>query len=212
MRARGATAVVVVGALLAVSLVGPMAGTARADTLPPPKLYMTVWATTAGGRPVFEPSTITLGQVPTIVNLTVKNVDPTGMQHTFTIRTTTGTSDYIVDTRYLDPGQQTTVEFEVFSADRIVVGTRNVTVETSGGAIKFFCIPHEGAGMVGTIAIGGAAPPTEEPEKGVFLRAYWIGLLGIAGTLLLIGISYFVIKGSSPHFRDHHEHIRRGGP
>ena len=212
MRARGATAVAVVGALLAVSLVGPMAGTARADTLPPPRLYMTVWATTAGGLPVFEPSTITLGQVPTIVNLTVKNVDPTGMQHTFTIRTTTGTSDYIVDTRYLDPGQQTTVEFEVFSADRIVVGTRNVTVETSGGAIKFFCIPHEGAGMVGTIAIGGAAPPTEELEKGVFLRAYWIGLLGIAGTLLLIGISYFVIKGSSPHFRDHHEHIRRGGP
>jgi len=118
MRARGATAVAVVGALLAVSLVGPLAGTARAETLPPPKLYMTVWATTSGGRLVFEPSTITLGQVPTIVNLTVKNVDPTGMQHTFTIRTTTGTSDYIVDTGYLAPGQQTTVEFEVFAADR----------------------------------------------------------------------------------------------
>jgi len=41
---------------------------------------------------------------------------------------------------------------------------------------------------------------------------YGIGLLGFAGTLLLVGISYFVIKGSSRHYRDHHEHIRRGGP
>jgi hypothetical protein len=66
--------------------------------------------------------------------------------------------------------------------------------------------------MVGYIAIGGAAEATEPQEKGVYLRAYWIGLLGFAGTLLLVGISYFVIKGSSRHYRDHHEHIRRGGP
>jgi len=46
--------------------------------------------------------------------------------------------------------------------------------------------------MEGFIAIGGVTATTEPPEKGVFLRAYWIGLLGFAGTLLLVGTSYFV--------------------
>jgi hypothetical protein len=66
--------------------------------------------------------------------------------------------------------------------------------------------------MFGHIVIGGAAETAERPEMGVFLRAYWIGLLGIAATLVLVVVSYFVIKGSSRHYRDHHEHIRRGGP
>ena len=78
-----------------------------------------------------------------------------------------------------------------------------------------FVLHHEDEtlGMVGHVVLGtGQSAPTTTPAEGVFLRAYWIGLLGIAGTFLLIGISYFVIKGSSRHFRDHSEHVRRGGP
>ena len=84
------------------------------------------------------------------------------------------------------------------------------TVELDGGLIKFFCIPHESAQMKGHVVLASATTSTETPQMGVFLRAYWIGLLGIAGTMLLVAISYFVIKGSSRHYRDHREHIRRG--
>jgi len=58
-----------------------------------------------------------------------------------------------------------------------------------------------------------AGVSTAQPtEKGILLRAYWIGIIGIAATLLWTIISYFVIKTSSRHFRDHSEHARRGGP
>ena len=217
MKARAATVAVLVGVLLAISLDGPLANTSRAEDLPPPKLFVTIWATTVGGNQVFEKDTITITQIPTVVNVTVMNVDPiAGMQHTFTIRSTAASppDPYLVDTGFLDPGQEKSVEFTVVAADRLLVGTRNETAELLGPSIKFVCLPHEhnAVPMVGTIVIGTAAQPTAEPEKGVFLRAYWIGLLGIAGTLVLIGMSYFVIKSSSRHFRDHHEHIRRGGP
>jgi len=49
-------------------------------------------------------------------------------------------------------------------------------------------------------------------EKGILLRAYWIGIIGIAATLLWVIISYFLIKSSSRHHTDHREHVRKGLP
>jgi len=177
--------------------------TSMAVDVPPPRLYVTLVATSVGGNPRFTPqnadgqTVIIVPQIPVVVNITLVFDDT--FDHTFTIRSTEA-SDNLISV------------FTIVERGQILFGSRNETVETVGSRIKFFCIPHEAAGMVGYIAIGGAAEAAEPPERGVFLRAYWIGLLGFAGTLLLVGISYFVIKGSSRHYRDHHEHIRRGGP
>jgi hypothetical protein len=184
-------------------------------------LYWTLVAFDDGTTTRFLPQTanretvIVVPQVPVVLNLTL--IFEGIMGHTFTIASTAASppSPNLVNVDLplsLGTGNSRSVEFTIFSVDRIVFGPRNETVERQGTRIRFFCIPHVGAGMFGYIAIGGATEATEPPEKGVFLRAYWIGLLGFAGTLLLVGISYFVIKGSSRHYRDHHEHIRRGGP
>jgi hypothetical protein len=195
--------------------------TSMAADVPLPRWEETLFATELGQNPRFVPQTaqgetvIVVPRVPVIVNLTIIFDDV--FDHTFTIRSTDAaapTENLInVDLPVsMGRGNAKTVEFTIVERGKILFGTRNETVETVGSRIKFFCLPHEAAGMVGYIAIGGAAEATEPQEKGVYLRAYWIGLLGFAGTLLLVGISYFVIKGSSRHYRDHHEHIRRGGP
>ena len=89
-------------------------------------------------------------------------------------------------------------------------GTQFTPQPSPAGGILFYCIPHQTAGMVGRIALAGLAPPPV--EKGILLRAYWIGLIGIAVTLLWVVISYYIIKSSSRHFKDHAEHVRRGLP
>src|SRR3989442_338199 len=145
MRSHAVLAATMAAALLALVAGGFVAISARADTVPPPKLFVTVFQTTSGAS-VFQPNAITIAQIPTVVNVTVKNIDPTaGMEHTFTIRSTAASppSAFIVNTGLLAPGQQTQVEFTVVAADRLVVGARNETVELEGGHIKFFCIPHE---------------------------------------------------------------------
>jgi len=215
MRAHAALAVFLAAAVLAGALAGPLARPARAQDVPPPKLYWTLRATTVDGLPVFVGDEIIIPQIPTVLNVTVINDDPAaGMMHTFTIRSAEASppTPYIVDTGMFSPGEQRSVEFTIVEEDRIVSGARNETAELDGGLIKFFCVPHEAAGMTGRIVVGGVATAAEPPEKGVFLRAYWIGLLGMAGTLLLIGLSYFVVKSSSRHFTDHRQHVRRGGP
>src|SRR5256885_1736245 len=85
-----------------------------------------------------------------------------------------------------------------------------VTPESSGQGIRWFCIPHRTAGMTGEILLAGLTAPT--PEKGILIRAYWIGIIGIAATLAWTIISYFIIKSSSRHFKDHSEHLRKGLP
>ena len=189
--------------------------------VPPPRLYITLVATEVGANPRFTPqdaqsqTIIVVPQVPVVLNITLIFDDV--LDHSFTIRSTdpAAASAYLVNVDLpvsMGRGNSKTVEFLIVEEDRIVFEGRNETVETGGSGIRFFCVPHEAADMEGFIAIGGVTATTEPPEKGVFLRAYWIGLLGFAGTLLLVGTSYFVIKGSSRHYRDHHEHIRRGGP
>ncbi len=216
MRGHAVVAAVVALALLSAAFaVAP--APARAADVPPPKYYITLLATNASGElPRFigpdaaNPNIIVIQTVPAILNITVETG---GMApHTFTIRAADGQTPLI--NLYLNTtGDVASTEFNMTAADKISINGGNATtVETSGGRLRFVCIPHVPAGMDGFIVVGGVQPEAAQPQMGVFLRAYWIGLLGMAGTLLLIGLSYFVIKSSSPHFRDHHEHVRRGGP
>ena len=224
MRTHAFVALTLAGVLLAGLAVGPLGREARADT--PPKLYWTLSATTVGTgaaakqrfMPVDSDDTtrIIVPKAGTILNITIIYEDT--MEHTFTIPSTqTGApSPNLVSIDFpssTPKGTKAYVEMTVWASDHAQIGARNESVETKSNGIHFFCIPHKSAGMEGVILIGGVQQSTgETPQMGVFLRAYWIGLLGIAGTMLLVAISYFVIKGSSRHYRDHHEHIRRGGP
>lgn len=214
MSARGSVAVATTIALLVLAL-APAASPTRADT-PTTRVSVTIDATVVAGKYVFvgpnpdHPDTIVIPAVPAILTVTVKGVE--GTPHTFTIRSTSSSTP-LVDLHLDTAGETLTTTFTVYSASQVIVGSRNETTETLNGGIKFVCTPHEALGMVGSIVVGGVAAPTPTaPEKGVFLRAYWIGAIGMIGALVLIGAAYFVIKSSSRHFRDEREHVRRGLP
>ncbi len=158
MRAHAALAVFLAVAVLAGALAGPLARPARAQDVPPPKLYWTLRATDIDELPVFVGDEIIIPQIPTVLNVTIVNDDPmAGMMHTFTIRSAEASppTPYIVDTGMFGPGEQRTVEFTIVAEDRIVSGARNETAELDGGLIKFFCVPHEAAGMIGHITVSG---------------------------------------------------------
>jgi plastocyanin len=182
-----------------------MVPTSSAADVPLPRLYVTLVATEVGANPRYTPqnaegeTVIVIPQVPIILNITLIFDDT--FDHTFTIRSTDAAAPtpQLVNVDLpvsMGRGNSKTVEFTIVNMGTILYEGRNESVEAPGSRIRFFCIPHEAANMVGFFAVGG----------------YWIGLLGFAATLLLVGISYFVIKGSSRHYQDHHEHIRRGGP
>jgi len=220
MRNRAVLSMALAVLVLALPLAAMVPTSSGAD-VPLPRLYVTLVATEVGANPRFTPqnaegeTVIVIPQVPIILNITLIFDDT--LDHTFTIRSTDAAAPapQLVNVNLpvaMGRGNNKTVEFTIVDMGRILYEGRNETVEAQGSRIRFFCIPHEAASMVGFIALGGTQGGQESPEKGVFLRAYWIGLLGFAATLLLVGISYFVIKGSSRHYQDHHEHIRRGGP
>jgi len=203
-----------VSIFLALAMV--MAATLALLTIPvravdPPKLSITVEAG-VGANFVFNPATIVLPQVPIILNVTLFN-NGTGAAdtpHTFSIRDSTGA--FRVDIQAAAHGDRASVEFTVATPKTIVLGAQSFQAEASAaGGIKFFCKPHETLNMVGNIVVGGTTTAAA-PEIGVFLRAYWIGLIGLAAMLVWTGIAYFIIKSSSRHLRDHHDHIRRGLP
>lgn len=161
-----------------------------------------------GGNTVFSPQTIRIPDVNLTLKVTFRNnyTNP-GQVHTFTLSNAVG--DPVIDTDNVAPGGNATVEFHIISLTNISFNGSFFRPEALGRGIRFFCIPHFTT-MQGTILL--ASLPAEEGEKGVLLRAYWIGIIGIAATLGWVGISYFVIKSSSRHFKDHREHVRRGLP
>ncbi len=172
-----------------------------------PKLLITVEGG-QGTNLIFSPATIVLPQVPIILNVTLLNNGTAGIgRHTFTINDNTGATR--IDIEALLPGDRASVEFAVNSTNQIYFRGQLFQAEASNsGGIRFYCIPHV-PGMAGNIIVGGVSAP-QKPEIGVFLRAYWIGLIGLSAMLVWIGITYFIIKSSSRHLRDHHDHIRRG--
>ena len=214
MRTRAMITATLAVAMLAASLAVPTAPVA-AEPVPPPKVFVTLFATVVNGNFVFvgpdgqNPDKIVVQSVPAVLNITI--VAREGTPHTFTIRSAESQTP-LVDLDLPAAAAVQTVELTLYAADRVIAQGRNETAQTEGGRVKFVCRPHEALRMVGFLVVGGVQEKKVEPAKGVFLRAYWIGLLGIAATLLLVVISYFVIKGSSRHYTDHHEHIRRGGP
>ncbi len=190
------TLALIMSTFLMVALVAGVAlPTAEAQVVPTPTLAVFVFGETVGGKQVFSPSQILIPQVPVHLVVTFHNNDT--MQHTFSMNDVNG--------------KNVTVEFTVVTMTQVVLtnGTR-FTPEAGANGILFYCIPHRGAGMTGQIVLASLPPPAS--EKGILLRAYWIGIIGIAITLVWVGITYFVIKSSSRHFVDHSEHVRKGLP
>jgi len=180
-----------------------------AQTTPIPTLSLTIVGETNNSKQVFSKNLILLPELPYNLVITFHNGDPV-MAHSFTIADVNGTPQ--INSLILNPGApNVTLSFTVLSLTRIAYNGSQFTPQPSpAGGILFYCIPHQTAGMVGRIALAGLAPPPV--EKGILLRAYWIGLIGIAVTLLWVVISYYIIKSSSHHFKDHAEHVRRGLP
>jgi len=180
-----------------------------AQTVAPPTYSFTVIGETVGNKQQFARNLILVTEVPIQLIVTFHNNDT--MQHSFTIADVNGTIK--INTGLVSPGLNVTLNFTVVSITLIAYnGTQFRPEPAAGGGIVFYCIPHRGTGMVGSIALAGALTTGTPPEKGILLRAYWIGIIGIAATLLWTIISYFLIKSSSRHFRDHREHVRRGLP
>jgi len=171
--------------------------------------YSVVVEAGVGADFVFAPARIVLPQVPVTLNVTlIHNGSGSASQvlHTFTIRDNAG--DERISIEVAAKGDVNSTEFIVQSAREITFNNQTFTAQLRGGGILFFCVPHELLGMVGTIVVGTEARTV--PELGLFLRAYWIGLIGLAAMLVWIGITYFIIKSSSRHLTDHREHVRRG--
>src|SRR3989454_6722880 len=201
--------------LVAIFMVPPAISVASATPAAPglaqsPKLYVTV-GVDQGGATRFLPATIIIPQVNITLNITFVNnyTVGVGMVHTFTIDNSDRSAQEI-SAGNVNPGQNVSIEFHINSLTNITYNGTSFTPESSGQGIRWYCIPHRGAGMTGEILLAGLTAPT--PEKGILIRAYWIGIIGIAATLAWTIISYFLIKSSSPHFKDHSEHLRKGLP
>src|SRR3989442_3847324 len=134
------------------------------------------------------------------------------MVHTVTIANSNNSVIVInnLTTGSVAPGANLSFEFHINSLTNITYKGVSFTPESSGQGIRWHCIPHRLAGMTGQIVLAGLPPPTS--EKGILIRPYWIRFIGIAATLLWTTISYFLIKSSSGHFKDHHEHVTKGLP
>lgn len=184
---------------------------------PVPTLYITVLGEQIGSNYRFSPEVIIIPQVPITLNLTFMNNQSAGspVGHTFTINDKSG--NQVIDTGLIPAQTSVQFQFTINSMTNITYQGRSFTPGpppsgTDNGTIQFYCIPHVSLGMKGSIILGTAVPAPATGENGVFLRAYWIGMIGISAMIVWIGISYFVIKSSTPHFKDHREHVRKGLP
>jgi len=201
-------ALIVATSLLLLAAV-PIFGSPVVQAVPIPRFALTILGETNGTKQQFSQTLIAVSVVPIELSVTFHNNDTMG--HSFTIDDVNQTP-HRIDTGLLAAGQTKVLNFTVLSMTRILYNGTTFTPEVAPqGGILFFFSPHRGAGMVGRIAMAGVTT-TQTAEKGILLRAYWISIIGIAATLLWTIISYFVIKSSSRHFRDHSEHLRRGGP
>lgn len=187
-----------------------------------PELTIQIRGESLGTSFVFVPSVILVPQVPIVLNITFYNNQSVSstVAHTFTIDDAQG--NHAIDTGLVSPQTNVSLRFRINSMTNVTFSNSTVTnrsftpgpppLGTANGTVQWYCIPHVGLGMKGTIALAGLQPTKGPEENGVFLRAYWIGIIGIAAMLVWIGISYFIIKGSSPRFKDNREHVRKGLP
>ena len=182
---------------------------------PTPRLSVVVHGLTSDGAFVFDPDEIVIPQVPIVLNVTFTNMEASGIQHTWSIGSAGRDEAEVISSGFLDPGENWTVEFTINAMDNITIGTRSFAPEEGVRGVRYYCVPHRigDAGMVGEIVLASAAGPAGEPaEKGINIRAYWIGMIGIVAMIGWVGVTYFVIKSSSPRFKDHRGHVRKGLP
>jgi len=212
------SSVLLVAVVIVTASLLPLFAPDGAAQVPIPSLSITVLGATVNGAPVFVPPTILIPQVPIRITLTFINNESagSGIPHTFTIRDAEGNIALNTDPSaavFVQPQERRVLNFTVNSMTNVTFGNLSFQPETvANGSIRYFCIPHELAGMVGWIVLASAAAPTAPLEKGINIRAYWIGIIGLFATAFWIVISYFVIKSSTPRFKDQKEHIRRGLP
>ena len=203
------TALLVALFVLPASLADASVAPPTASAVPSAKLFLSV-GVDPGGNVRFAPATILIPQVNLTLNVTFYNNYTTpGMNHTFTIFNADMTLIEI-STGDVAPGANASIEFHINTMTNITYRNVSFSPEATAQGIRWFCIPHRQAGMLGEILLAGFTPLA--PQKGINLRAYWIGIIGIAATLAWTGISYFVIKSSSRHQKGHREHIRKGLP
>ena len=199
----------VAAVILTVSALPAASAPVAASTIP--VLSITIEGLQNGTAFQFSPSQILLPQVPIILNVTFYNNQSvaSGVPHTFTINNNAAKPVINSD---LKPQENATFQFTVNSLTNITYNGTSFTPEVGPtGGIRFYCVYHQPQ-MVGEIVLAGAPSAAGQEQKGMFLRAYWIGIIGIAAMLVWVGISYFIIKGSTPRFKDHKEHVRKGLP
>jgi plastocyanin len=105
--------------------------------------------------------------------------------------------------------------FESEDAARSDIGAGNVpggesyshTFEVTG-TYEYVCLPHEGAGMVGTVVVqegggqqaGGGGGEQDPHEMGVPFQAHYVGIATLLAILITLVFTFFVLKyGESPH-------------
>ncbi|HII40669.1 MAG TPA: hypothetical protein HA326_05570 [Thermoplasmata archaeon] len=199
----------VAAVILTVSALPAASAPVAASTIP--VLSITIEGLQNGTAFQFSPSQILLPQVPIILNVTFYNNQSvaSGVPHTFTINNNAAKPVINSD---LKPQENATFQFTVNSLTNITYNGTSFTPEAGPtGGIRFYCVYHQPQ-MVGEIVLAGAPSAAGQEQKGMFLRAYWMWIIGIAAMLVWVGISYFIIKGSTPRFKDHKEHVRKGLP
>ncbi len=205
------TFVLLAAAVMVAVCVFPAATVRSVSAATLPELKITILGEQNGTSFQFSPSQILLPQLPILVNITfINNQSSTSsVRHTFSIDNSGGTNVIDYD---LAPQENKTFEIRVNSMTNITWnGTSFTPAVGPTGGIKFYCVYHL-PNMIGELTLAGAPATTGPEQNGVFLRAYWIGMIGIAAMLVWIGISYYIIKGSSPRFKDNREHVRKGLP
>src|SRR2546422_7835064 len=183
----------VTAVLIAIFAVPPAISIASARPAGPevaqsPKLYYTVGVDQTGATH-FLPATLIIPQVNITLNITFVNNYTVGggMVHTFSIDNTNAFRE--ISTGNVDPGKNVSIEFHINSLTNITFNGTSFTPESSGQGIRWYCIPHRLAGMTGEIVLAGLTAPA--PEKGILVRAYWSGVIGIGATRPWTITTYF---------------------
>jgi halocyanin-like protein len=120
----------------------------------------------------------------------------------------------------------TTVQFEWTNGNHNVVGDGNDLdsgnpVSETGvnyeftfeepGIYNYYCTPHQGQGMLGSIAVGaegdiptqevgGAQEPLNPEHMGVPIQAHFVGIATLLGIAVSLVLTFFILKyGESSH-------------
>lgn len=205
------TFVLLVAAVMLTVSALPQLGAPASAASAIPELKITILGEQNGTSYQFTPSRVLLPQVPILLNITFINNQSANstVRHTFSIDSGSGSPVINYD---LVAQENVTFNILVNSMTNITWnGTSFTPAVGPTGGIRFYCVYHL-PNMVGELTLAGAPTTTGTEQNGIFLRAYWIGMIGIGAMLVWIGISYYIIKSSTPRFKDNRNHVRKGLP